>query len=193
MLVSELNYAMPNVAGAASIQNHCPELPVLGNTDFCEDWSNLLAGNLPAAYSVAIIDLATTNRAPWEIFGCDSCQLFVLKPLQGKLSEKDLGALESVALLEGLRTIVILVDASSSIVPPPGYERLIWHIDPEYCGRQRQQALLQETSVALGRSHCLQKMWFHQHLEILTATYHHQTGALALGAALAATASTQKN
>jgi hypothetical protein len=192
MLVSDIDCAAPPIG--------CSRAKVLDNASAAGDWSNLLAGNIPMAHSTAIIDLTTArsknsaislpngrkvrvvspttenHQKPWEIFGCDSRQLFVVKPLHGKLSKKDVSALETVVLLDGLRTIVILLDASSSIAPPPGYERLIWLIDPEYCDRQRQQELFQETTSALGRSRYLQKM--DRHLKILAATYNQETGII---------------
>jgi hypothetical protein len=148
-----------------------------------QNWASFLTGS---DHPIAVIDL--TSRAQygsqqyqktWEIFGCPSNQLFVVEPLQGKLSDKDLSVLESVVLLEGLGHLVILLDAPSSIVPPPGYERLIWHIDPEYCGQQRQQELLKATIQTLGHSRYLKKMWVEQRLEVLTANYDRHLGVIA--------------
>ena len=167
---------------AAPTKNNRPPITVRGLDSPLQNWANFLAGG---ERPLAIIDL--TNREQhnpsrhqeiWEIFGCASNQLFVVKPLQGKISQKDLSALETVVMLEGLRTLAILLDAPSSVVPPPGYERLIWHIDPEYCGQQHQQALLKTTTEALGRSRYLKKMWTQKQLEVLTANYNRQTGAI---------------
>jgi hypothetical protein len=192
MLISNIDCAAPKIG--------CSRAKTLENANSAGNWPHLIAKNMPIAHSAAIIDLTTAraksaainlpngqkvrvvsptienHQKPSEIFGCDSRQLFVVKPLHGKLSEKDLSALETVVLLEGLRTIVILLDASSSIAPPPGYERLIWLIAPEYCDRQRQQELFQETTSILGRSGCLQKMA--RHLKILAATYNRETGVI---------------
>jgi hypothetical protein len=147
-----------------------------------QNWASFLTGS---GRPIAVIDL--TSRAEhdsqerqqtWEIFGCASGQLFTIEPLQGRLSAKDLSALETVVLLEGLRNLVILLDAPSAIVPPPGYERLIWHIDPEYCGQQRQQELLKVTMETLRRSPYLKKMWIEKQLEVLTANYDRQLGVI---------------
>ncbi len=147
-----------------------------------QNWASFLTGN---DRPIAVIDLTNKtqhgsqqHRQIWEIFGCASDQLFAIEPLQGKLSDKDLSVLESVVLLEGLGHLVILLDAPSSIVPPPGYERLIWHIDPEYCGQQRQQELLKATLQTLGHSRYLKKMWAEKRLEVLTANYDRRLGVI---------------
>jgi hypothetical protein len=147
-----------------------------------QNWTSFLTGS---DRPIAVIDLtgrkqpgSQAHRQIWEIFGCSSDQLFAIEPLQGKLSDKDLSVLESVVLLEGLGHLVILLDAPSSIVPPPGYERLIWHIDPEYCGQQRQQELLKATIQTLGHSRYLKKMWTEQRLEVLTANYDRHLGII---------------
>jgi hypothetical protein len=147
-----------------------------------QNWASFLTGS---DRPVAVIDLTSRkqhssqqHRQIWEIFGCPSDRLFAIEPLQGKLSDKDLSVLESVVLLEGLGQLVILLDAPSSIVPPPGYERLIWHIDPEYCGQQRQQELLKATIQTLGHSRYLKKMWTEQRLEVLTANYDRHLGII---------------
>jgi hypothetical protein len=168
-----------------------PLLPPTTNPNF--EWAALLAGNQrfqsgSAAVtatshdhsrpSVAIVNLTTADRSMAEIFDWEGHGLFVVSPCQGKLSTGDLSGLEYTVLVEGTRTIVVVVDAPSSLVPPPGYERLIWHIDPEYCGSQRQQEALRAVIDTMQRSAVIRKAQTKGKLLIIPATYDHIHGTV---------------
>jgi hypothetical protein len=164
--------AMIATAPTVSLQENRPP-----NTD----WLSLAAGNQRCRQGkvieerlsrpIAILDFTTADRPLWEIFDCDSRQLFIIRPHHSKLSTQDLSALEYITLLGGAHTLVLLTDATSATVPPPGYERLIWHIDPEYCGRERQQEQLRSAIAKLNTSPCLQRLFLGNQVETLMATY----------------------
>jgi hypothetical protein len=146
------------------------------------NWASFLTGD---ERPVAVVDLTNKewnythpHQQIWEIFGCASERLFMIEPCKGQLSRKELSALETVVLLEGLRNLIVLLDSPQTMLPPPGYERLIWQIDPEYYAQQHHQELLKATTAALSQSRYLKKMWTAKRLAVATANYDRQRGII---------------